>query len=340
MTAQLPVFFFHGITNNPSEGRNIEANLTAEGRAFVAFRLCPNACSTRSLLAQVPMAIAQIRNTVLLDARFQHGYIFIAQSQGGIIARAVIEEMDDHKVRKFISLAGVQNGVFYGPQPEDRAPLKVLMAGFGAKVVPPEIFDFEGYTNDDPGSLRGGMQRDLARLIVDQPQLQTEYSFVELARFPDFNHWVRANTFLPVINNVNRCDQESLDARDKCVHGKLRRKRNFLKLQAAHFFASPNDGVVAPWQISHFGRYSEVNSIDKIASEFENLQIVNMSDTIEFVEDTFGLRTLSERGGLFLHEVPGVAHGCWVRDTWRDDDPTKFCEWKPVYDQHVYPLLS
>ncbi|EGZ26609.1 hypothetical protein PHYSODRAFT_283975 [Phytophthora sojae] len=27
--------------------------------------------------------------------------------------------MDDHKVHSLVSLVGMQNGVFYGPQPED-----------------------------------------------------------------------------------------------------------------------------------------------------------------------------------------------------------------------------
>lgn len=331
---QLPVFFFHGITNNASEGRNYQANLTAEGRIFVALNFCPGKCSTRSLHVQVPLAIKQIRAIVASDARFNDGYIFIAQSQGGIIARSVIEEMDDHRVHTFVSLAGVQNGVFYGPQPADRVPLAVLLRGFGAHVVPPQVFDFAKYANS-PTSLRGEMQRDLARLIVADPDLDSQYSFVNLGRFPAYNDWITANRFLPVINNVNRCEAGD----DQCLEDKQRRKRNFLKLKAAHFFASPNDGVVAPWQLSHFGRYSQVDTVDEIATAFESLTIVGMHDTDEYVNDTFGLRSLDDRGALFLHEVPGVSHSCWVQDGYRADDPTQFCSFHEVYDRYVYPLL-
>lgn len=36
----LPVFFFHGITGDRTNAVNIEANLTAEGRPFVALGFC------------------------------------------------------------------------------------------------------------------------------------------------------------------------------------------------------------------------------------------------------------------------------------------------------------
>lgn len=333
----LPVFFFHGITGYPEEAVHLQKALEAQGRELVALSFCPHECSIQSLHAQVPMAIRQVREIVARDRRFQAGYVFIGHSQGGIMARSVIEEMDDHQVHTFISLAGAQNGVFYGPQAEDLVPLRVLLSGFGQQLVPREVFDFDKYQDrfgDDPNVLRGEIQRDTAQLIVDRPDLQDEYSFVNLARFPDFSEWVKANAFLPVMNNVNECNDD-----DKCVDNKLRRKQNFLKLQAAHFFASPNDGVIAPWQICQFGRYSEVDSLDEITTEFEDLRIVGMNETLEFVEDTFGLRTLSERGGLFLYEVPGVSHGCWIADGRRLDDPTKFCEFQPLFDEFIAPIL-
>jgi len=335
----LPVFFFHGITGYPEEAVHLEKALAAEGRALVALSFCPRQCSTQSLLTQVPMAVAQVRSIVATDQRFQGGYVFIGHSQGGIMARAVIEDMDDHRVHTFISLAGVQNGVFYGPQVADRVPLQILLAGFGQQLIPRSVFDFNRYLTrheEDARTLRGEIQRDLCVLSDNEPKLEDEYSFVNLARFPAFDEWVRTNKFLPELNNVNVCNLDDLE----CEQDKQRRKRNFTTLKTAHFFASPNDGVVAPWQISIFSRYSEVSMVDEIESKFEELTIVGMRDTLEYANDTFGLRTLDERGSLFLHQVQGVAHGCWVHDCWRSDDPTQFCEWQPNYDRHVYPLLS
>jgi len=219
----------------------------------------------------------------------------------------------------------------------DHSPREVIYGLLSVRLNHPVIFhmDFDRFASH-PASLRGELQRDLAELSIARPELQDEYSFVNLARFPAFDEWVRTNKFLPELNNVNVCNLDDLE----CEQDKQRRKRNFTKLKTAHFFASPNDGVVAPWQISIFSRYSEVSMVDEIESKFEELTIVGMRDTLEYANDTFGLRTLDERGSLFLHQVQGVAHGCWVHDCWRSDDPTQFCEWQPNYDRHVYPLLS
>jgi palmitoyl-protein thioesterase len=142
------VFFFHGVTGNHGNGANIEANLTAEGRPFVALSFCENECSTKALSLQLPMAIAAVREVVARDERFANGYIFIGHSQGGMLARAVIEQMDDHKVHTFVSLAGVQNGTFYGPQEDDRKTVHGLAEGFGAAILPPAVFDFSAYQGE------------------------------------------------------------------------------------------------------------------------------------------------------------------------------------------------
>lgn len=140
----LPAFFFHGITGNPGEAVRLEKALASQDRALVALSFCPSEKSTISLHKQVPLAIAQIRSIVASDERFQNGYVFIAHSQGGMLARAVVEEMNDHQVHTLISLAGAQNGMFYGPQPEDACPLMVFLSGFGAMILPTDL-DFAAY---------------------------------------------------------------------------------------------------------------------------------------------------------------------------------------------------
>ncbi|KAI9905641.1 hypothetical protein PsorP6_013801 [Peronosclerospora sorghi] len=41
-----------------------------------------------------------VRELVASNAAFDDGYIFVGHSQGGLISRAVIEEMNDHKVKR------------------------------------------------------------------------------------------------------------------------------------------------------------------------------------------------------------------------------------------------
>ncbi|POM70835.1 Hypothetical protein PHPALM_12675 [Phytophthora palmivora] len=87
-----------------------------------------------------------------------------------------------------------------------------------------------------------------------------------------------------------------------------------------------------PWQSSIFGRYSEVETIEEIETQYMNLTVVNMNETLEYTSDTFGLKTLDERGGLFLHEIENVSHSCWRGDSGD-------CKWEPLYNDHLYAVL-
>ncbi|KAG6621316.1 Lysosomal thioesterase PPT2 [Phytophthora cinnamomi] len=329
--SELPVFFFHGITGNATNGRNIKANLTADGRVFVGLTFCEAECSVQSVTAQIPMAIAQIRSIVQNDSRFDNGYHFVGHSQGGGIARAVVENMDDHKVHSLVSLAGMQNGMFYGPQAEDVVPLYIMINVLGPELLTADIFDFSKYTTAD---WRGKFQHDLAVLDANQT-LQSKYSLMNMNREPADAYFIENNKYLPYLNNLNHCNETD----SECESDKLRRKANFLRLKSAHFFASPNDGVVAPWQHSLLQRYTSVDSIDEIETKFEEFTVMEMEDTVEYKEDTYGLRTLDERGGLHRTTVANVSHNCWIVDGVRFDANVE-CYWEPIWDEYIYPALQ
>lgn len=329
--AHLPVFFFHGVTSNARSGYHFVQNLTADGRVVTALNFCQDLCSTEALGEQIPLAIKQIRDTIKADPSvYENGYIFIGHSQGGAISRAVIEEMDDHKVKLYISLAGAQNGIFYGPQPEDRLPLFVYVSGFGSELLPKELFDFSKYKPED---FNGKIQYDMAEAMFQHSEGQSLYSGFNLARSPVHWRWIKANLFLPVINNINVCED------NKCKAEQARRKANFLKLEAAHFFISPEDGVISPWQTSIFGQYTDVQSPVEILNNFTDLKIMDMKDTAEYKADTYGLRSLDERKRLFRHVLPEVTHTCWVTDS-ENIITKKPCLFQPLYDEHIYPLLA
>ncbi|KAG7382685.1 holo-[acyl-carrier-protein] synthase [Phytophthora pseudosyringae] len=242
---------------------------------------------------------------------------------GGAISRAVVEEMDDHQVQRYISLAGLQNGVFSGPNDADA----LATAGRSSVnyIVPEAVLNLSTYTSEDA---HGKVQHDIAQLMLENPDLQYEYSYFNLQRSLQFGSWSYSNFFLSVLNNVNPC----LPGDDQCIYDQRRRKANFLKLESAYFFTSPEDGTITPWQSSHFGRYSEVNSVAEIETNFKDLTVVDMKDTLEYTSDTFGLRTLDERGGLFLVTADNVTHVCWSRDS-------AGCWFQDVYDTYIYPVL-
>ncbi|KAI9990412.1 hypothetical protein PInf_021383 [Phytophthora infestans] len=305
--------------------------LTAEGRVFVGLTYCENECSVQSVTAQIPMAIEQIRNIVKNDSRFSDGYHFVGHSQGGGIARAVVENMDDHKVHSLVSLAGMQNGMFYGPQAEDVVPLFIMVNVLGPQLLTPDIFDFSSYTAAD---WRGKFQHDLAQLDANQT-LQAKYSLMNMNREPADNYFIANNKYLPYLNNLNHCDDDDF----RCKFDKIRRKSNFLRLKSAHFVASPNDGVAAPWQHSLLQQYTAVDSIDEIATKFEESTVMDMEDTVEYKSDTYGLRTLDERGDLHRTVVANISHNCWIVDGVRLDANVE-CYWEPVWNQYIYPALQ
>ncbi|TMW55932.1 hypothetical protein Poli38472_008580 [Pythium oligandrum] len=94
----------------------------------------------------------------------------------------------------------------------------------------------------------------------------------------------------------------------------MRRKNNFLKLKEFHAFTSPQDGILEPYQSGVFGHYAEVTDSEELLAKFKSLGMVDMKDSGEYMNDTYGLRTLDERGGLFHHVMDKVPHMCWIID--------------------------
>lgn len=76
-------------------------------------------------------------------------------------------------------------------------------------------------------------------------------------------------------------------------------KENFLRLKKLVMIGGPDDGVITPWQSSHFGFYDD------------KLQIQEMKTHMWYKEDSFGLQTLDMRGSLITYSIPGVNHTKW-----------------------------
>ncbi|MFT7805304.1 lysosomal thioesterase PPT2-A-like [Arapaima gigas] len=76
-------------------------------------------------------------------------------------------------------------------------------------------------------------------------------------------------------------------------------KRNFVRLKKLVLIGGPDDGVITPWQSSHFGFYNEKENT------------VEMKEQDLYVKDLFGLKTLNTRGALEVCVVSGVHHMEW-----------------------------
>jgi len=102
------------------------------------------------------------------------------------------------------------------------------------------------------------------------------------------------NVFLPVVNNLNSSKFFNVTVSE-------RYRKNFLRIKNLVLIGGPDDGVIMPWQSSLFGFY--MNNT--------NLTVVDMKYQQVYLEDTFGLRSLDERGSLHQYTFAGVKHIHW-----------------------------
>ncbi|CAL1544458.1 unnamed protein product [Lymnaea stagnalis] len=97
------------------------------------------------------------------------------------------------------------------------------------------------------------------------------------------------STFLAVLNNQSSVvNPKSHEFRD-----------NFLRLKNLVLAGGPDDGVITPWQASHFGMYN--------ASEV----VLPMEQQEWYLNDAFGLKTLNFQGGIHTYTFPGIQHRHW-----------------------------
>lgn len=70
----------------------------------------------------------------------------------------------------------------------------------------------------------------------------------------------------------------------------------------------PEDGVITPWQSSHFGYYDT------------NETVIDMRDRNIYKDDLIGIRTLDESERLTLITVPNIPHDEWHKNVSIVDD--------------------
>ncbi|XP_053183295.1 lysosomal thioesterase PPT2-like [Scomber japonicus] len=101
------------------------------------------------------------------------------------------------------------------------------------------------------------------------------------------SRYLQSNTFLPLING------------DK-PHSEMKLWReNFLRIKKLVLIGGPDDGVITPWESSHFGFYDSKETV------------LQMGNQEYYKNDTFGLKTLSARGDVSVCVQSGVKHVQW-----------------------------
>jgi len=195
------------------------------------------------------------------------GVHLICYSQGGLICRGILETMSTHNVVNFISLSSPQAGQ-YG----DTSYLAPFLPAF---IV--QDFYRVAYTES-------GQKLSVSNYWND-PHHQDLYC-----------KW---STYLAVINNqstpANHTNTTAADSQRFSADFRA----NFLRVKNVVLVGGPDDGVITPWQSSHFGSYNGAE------------EVVECHQQQFYLGDWFGLKTLDSRQSLHMCTMSGVEHMMW-----------------------------
>ena len=298
---------------------------------LVTIGACEGSCGLKALATQVAVIKTKI-DLYIASApdTYAQGYHFLSHGQGAVIARAIIEDWADHKVLKYISMAGAHTGVMYGQQVSDvKALVTFLVTNFDYATLGPDQKSVFPFTSYNTSTYLGKLQRDFADFcLVSRPELQANFTVCNLIHPPVVSLWRNVSAFLPKYNNVAVCTTGA------CLKAKAQRRDNFMKVNQAYFFGSPADDFLAPWQSSMFGQYRDnLTRLDELETKFLDLAVVNRTQTALYKFDTIGLRALEAQGRVVWTVVPDVTHSCWTKSS-------NACAWKTAYNAHVLPAIE
>ncbi|KAK5612317.1 hypothetical protein CRENBAI_016305 [Crenichthys baileyi] len=145
---------------------------------------------------------------------------------------------------------------------------------------------------DNVESVAGGL---ICRAVLSTSPNHNVHTFISLSsplagQYGDPHHragYLRSNTFLPLVNG-EKPHKFITDWRE-----------NVLRIKKMVLIGGPDDGVITPWQSSHYGFYDT------------NEDVVEMRNQEFYKNDTFGLKTLDARGDVSVCVQSGVEHTHW-----------------------------
>lgn len=192
-----------------------------------------------------------------IGAAFPEGINLIGYSQGGLLARAILQRFPMHNVRNFISLSSPQAGQY------------------GTRFLHLFFPDLVCETAYELFYSRLGQHTSIGNYWNDPYHQELYYKY---------------SKFLPYVNN------------EKDVYNNSDYKTGLTKLKRMILIGGPDDGVITPWQSSHFGYYDNNNTV------------IEMRDRSIYKNDVIGLKTLDKQGKLKLITVPGIPHTEWHKN--------------------------
>ncbi|XP_059617109.1 lysosomal thioesterase PPT2 homolog [Phlebotomus argentipes] len=185
------------------------------------------------------------------------GIHLVGYSQGGLLARAILQTYTNHSVKNFISLSSPQAGQ-YGTE-----FLHLIFPNLTVKAAFELFYSFIGQHTSVGNYWNDPHHQDL---------------------------FYKYSNFLPYVNNAILSTNSS------------QFREGLLKLDKMILVGGPDDGVITPWQSSHFAYLDE------------NDEVVPLHRRDIYTKDTIGLKTLETEGKLKIVSFPNVKHHQWHLD--------------------------
>lgn len=105
--------------------------------------------------------------------------------------------------------------------------------------------------------------------------------------------YYKYSKFLPYVNN---------EIDNSTIFNVSDYKTGLVKLKRMILIGGPDDGVITPWQSSHFGYFDNNNTV------------IDMRDRSIYKDDVIGLKTLDKQSKLKIITVPGIPHSEWHKN--------------------------
>lgn len=171
--AFLPVVMLHGVSTNDHAGTAHDwdhvvalINEAHPGTRTFPLPFFAGVESLRPLSEQLPALVSTVQELVVRES-LQGGWIALGHSQGGLLMRMLAQSLDDHGIVRFVSLAGVQYGVY------------------GLGIIPKFL---------------GNLSAEAATDMFYTRLFQDELSVANYWHSPDTPRYVKDNVVLPVLN--------------------------------------------------------------------------------------------------------------------------------------------
>ncbi|XP_049963120.1 lysosomal thioesterase PPT2 homolog [Schistocerca serialis cubense] len=256
VSAYKPLIIMHGILTGRKSMVSMAEHIQ-EAHPGTEITIINKYAAWESLAPMWHQVVDVGREIMKISAAHPDGINLIGYSQGGLIARAILQQFPNHNVKTFISLSSPQAGQ-YGTQ---------FLHLFFPNLVRETAYELF-YS-----SL--GQHTSVGNYWNDPYHKELYYNY---------------SKFLPYINNELESPYSS------------QYKYGLTKLDNLVLIGGPDDGVITPWESSHFGYYGE------------NGSVIDMRKQPAYVNDTLGLQTLDLKGKLLLIKIHGVSHLQWHRN--------------------------